>query len=48
MTAAEDASQIERASLPSLGSMVEDFSESRIKAADYDDNLYPRLKSTLY
>ena len=44
----EADAQIDRASLPSLGRMVEDFSEARIKAVDYDDNLYPRLKSTLY
>jgi PPOX class probable FMN-dependent enzyme len=42
------ATQIERASLPSLGTMIEDISDSKIKAGPYDDNLYPRLKSTLY
>ena len=44
----DPATQIERESLPSLGTIVEDISQSRIKAADYDKNLYPRLKSTLY
>jgi PPOX class probable FMN-dependent enzyme len=44
----DPATQIERASLPSLGTMVQDISNSKIKAADYDNNLYPRLKSTLY
>lgn len=42
------ATQIERASLPSLGTMIEDISNSKIKAGPYDDNLYPRLKSSLY
>jgi PPOX class probable FMN-dependent enzyme len=44
----EPAAQIERSSLPSLGTMVQDISHDKIKAADYDHNLYPRLKSTLY
>ena len=42
------ATQIERSSLPSLGTMVQDISQQKIKAEVYDDNLYPRLKSTLY
>ena len=42
------ATQIERSSLPSLGTMVQDISQQKIKAEAYDDNLYPRLKSTLY
>ena len=44
----DPAMQIERASLPSLGTMVQDISQQKIKAEVYDDNLYPRLKSTLY
>ena len=44
----DPASQIERTSLPSLGTMVQDISRNKIKAEVYDDNLYPRLKSTLY
>jgi PPOX class probable FMN-dependent enzyme len=44
----DPATQIDRASLPSLGTMVQDISNSKIKAVDYDNNLYPRLKSTLY
>jgi hypothetical protein len=43
----EPAAQIERSSLPSLGTMVQDISRDKIKAVDYDHNLYPRLKSTL-
>jgi hypothetical protein len=27
---------------------VQDISRNKIKAELYDDNLYPRLKSTLY
>ena len=42
------ATQIERSSLPSLGTIVQDISQQKIKAEVYDDNLYPRLKSTLY
>ena len=44
----DPATQVERSSLPSLGTMVEDISNSRIKATDYDRDLYPRLKSSLY
>ena len=44
----DPASQIERTSLPSLGTMVQDISRNKIKGEVYDDNLYPRLKSTLY
>ncbi len=42
------ATQIERTSLPSLGTMVQDISGAKIKAEAYDHNLYPRLKSSLY
>ena len=44
----DPAYHIERSSLPSLGTMIADISKSRIKAEDYDRNLYERLKSTLY
>ena len=44
----DPAQQIERSSLPSLGTMVDDISQSRIKAADYDRGLYERLRSSLY
>jgi len=39
---------IDRGSLPSLGTMIADISQSRIDAATYDHGLYERLKSTLY
>ena len=44
----DPVAQIKRTSLPSLGTMVEDISGATIKAAEYDRDLYPRLKSTLY
>ena len=44
----DPAAQFDRTELPSLGTMVQDISHSKIKAEVYDDNLYPRLKSTLY
>jgi len=44
----DPAAQIDRTELPSLGTMVQDISHAKIKAEVYDDNLYPRLKSTLY
>jgi PPOX class probable FMN-dependent enzyme len=40
--------QIDRKSLPSLGTMIGDISKSRIDAKQYDDGLYERLKSSLY
>lgn len=40
--------QIDRKSLPSLGTILQDISQSRIEAKKYDDGLYERLKSTLY
>jgi uncharacterized protein len=40
--------QIDRKSLPSLGTIIADISQSRIDAAKYDDGLYERLKSSLY
>lgn len=39
---------IERSSLPSLGKMIEDISQSRINAENYDRGLYERLKGSLY
>lgn len=44
----DPAQQIERSSLPSLGTIVADISQARIKAEQYDDGLYDRLKATLY
>jgi len=44
----EPAQQIDRKSLPSLGTILQDISQSRIEAAKYDDGLYDRLKSSLY
>ena len=44
-----DASRhIDRKSLPSLGTMLADVSQSRINAENYDRGLYERLKSALY
>jgi PPOX class probable FMN-dependent enzyme len=40
--------QLDRKSLPSLGTMIQDISQSRIEAKSYDDGLYERLKSSLY
>ena len=39
---------IDRATLPSLGTMLGDISASRIDPATYDAGLYERLKSSLY
>jgi uncharacterized protein len=44
----DPAQHIDRRSLPSLGTMIEDISQSRIDAASYDRGLYERLKSELY
>ncbi len=44
----DPARHIDRGSLPSLGTILEDISQSRIKAADYDRGLYERLKGALY
>ncbi len=44
-----DASRhIDRSTLPSLGTILADISESRINAKAYDAGLYERLKATLY
>ena len=40
--------QIDRKSLPSLGTILQDISQSRIEASKYDDGLYERLKGSLY
>lgn len=39
---------IERGSLPSLGRMLADISQSRINAENYDRGLYERLQAALY
>ena len=44
----DPAQHIDRGSLPSLGTMLADISQSRINAANYDRGLYERLKSALY
>jgi len=44
----DPAQHIDRCSLPSLGTMLADISQSRIRAADYDNGLYERLKGALY
>ena len=44
----DPAQQLDRKSLPSLGTMIQDISQSRIEAKSYDDGLYERLKSSLY
>ena len=44
----DPAQHIDRSSLPSLGTMLEDISQSRIDAAKYDNGLYERLKAALY
>jgi len=44
----DPAQHIERSSLPSLGTMIEDISQARIDGATYDNGLYERLKAALY
>ncbi len=44
----DPAQHIERSSLPSLGTMIEDISQARINGATYDRGLYERLKAELY
>lgn len=39
---------VERGSLPSLGTMLADISQSRINAENYDRGLYERLQAALY
>ncbi len=40
--------QIERSSLPSLGTIVSDITHARFDGKEYDKGLYERLKSALY
>ncbi|MBI4194235.1 MAG: pyridoxamine 5'-phosphate oxidase family protein [Betaproteobacteria bacterium] len=44
----DPAQHIDRKSLPSLGTILEDISQSRIEAATYDSGLYERLNGALY
>jgi PPOX class probable FMN-dependent enzyme len=44
----DPAQHIDRGSLPSLGAMLADISQSRINAENYDRGLYERLKAALY
>ena len=44
----DPAQHIERTSLPSLGTIVADISQSRIDGKEYDRGLYQRLKGALY
>ena len=44
----DPAQHIDRGSLPSLGKMVADISQSQFDAAEYDRGLYERLKGALY
>ncbi len=44
----DPAQHVERGSLPSLGTIVGDISQSRIDGKEYDRGLYERLKGALY
>ena len=44
----DPAQYIARESLPSLGKMLSDITQSKFDAESYDKGLYERLKSTLY
>jgi uncharacterized protein len=44
----DQAQHVERGSLPSLGTIVGDLSQSRIDGKEYDRGLYERLKGALY
>jgi PPOX class probable FMN-dependent enzyme len=44
----DPAQHVERGSLPSLGTIVGDLSQSRIDGKEYDRGLYERLKGALY
>ena len=44
----DPAQHIARESLPSLGKMLSDITQSKFDAESYDKGLYERLKSTLY
>ena len=44
----DPAQQVDRKSLPSLGTIISDVSQSKIDGKQYDDGLYERLKGSLY
>lgn len=44
----DPAKQVERESLPSLGTIVADLTKGRFDGTEYDKGLYPRLKDSLY
>jgi uncharacterized protein len=44
----DPARQIERSSLPSLGTIVSDVSNGRLDGKKYDEGLYERLQGALY
>lgn len=44
----DPARQIERTSLPSLGTIVSDITHARFDGKEYDKGLYERLKGALY
>lgn len=44
----DPAQHIDRGSLPSLGTIIADISQSRIDGKEYDRGLYERLKGALY
>jgi hypothetical protein len=44
----DPARHVERASLPSLGTIVSDLTRARFDGSEYDKGLYERLKATLY
>ncbi len=44
----DPAQHIERASLPSLGTIVSDITRGKFDGKDYDKGLYERLKGALY
>ncbi len=44
----DPAQQIDRKSLPSLGTIIGDISGARVDPQKYDDGLYERLKASLY
>ena len=44
----DPARQIERGSLPSLGTIVSDITQARFDGKEYDKGLYERLKAGLY
>ena len=44
----EPGQQVDRKSLPSLGTIIGDISRSKVDGAKYDEGLYERLKGSLY